>query len=282
MTTSEDSKKFPTLSNIDSLAESIIEVNNIAKKNGLHLWLSWGGLLGIIREKRLLPWNSDAELECHYEKNITQKFIKMVDELSLNGYSAYYYSTIGCLTVKKPGVIINVNCLWKEKDMTIRPHEECTKWYNKKKWNFFDYLSYYAFWLARSMSIYTKNITFKKFRRAERKEKIKIILILFNKILPRKFRRWLDIKLMHFAKKCGGGFSKRAIPFYFFDSFISIDFYGDKITIPEKNVELLEFIYGKDWKIPMDDWVFYDDKNKNLTKIRYIEKSWDYENSDFI
>ena len=51
-------------------------------------------------------------------------------------------------------------------------------------------------------------------------------------------------------------FSKRAILFISFDSFIFIDFYGDKITIPEKNVELLEFIYGKDWKTPMDDWVF--------------------------
>ena len=77
-------------------------------------------------------------------------------------------------------------------------------------------------------------------------------------------------------------FSKRVIPFHFFDSFISIDFYGDKITIPEKNVELLEFIYGKDWEIPMDDWVFYDDKNKNLTKIRYIDESWDYKNTDFV
>ena len=113
----------------------------------------------MIREKRLLPWNSDAELECHYEKNITQKFIKMVDELSLNGYNTYYYSTIGCLTVKKPGVIINVNCLWKEKDMTIRPHEECVKWYNKKRWGLSEYLSHYSYWLARSLFINTRNIT---------------------------------------------------------------------------------------------------------------------------
>ena len=282
MKTSEDSKNFPVLSNIDSLAESIIEVNNIAKKNGLHLWLSWGALLGIIREKRLLPWNSDAELECHYQNNINKKLINMVDELSMNGYNSYYYSTIGCLTVKKPGVIINVNCLWKEEDMTVRPHEECVKWYNKKKWGFYEYLSHYSYWLARSLFIYTKNISFKNFRMAKNKERIKIVFILINKFLSKKFKKWIYIRLINFSKKCGAKFSKRTIPSHFFDSFITIDFYGDKIDIPEKNVDLLEFIYGKDWKTPMDDWVFYDKKNKDKTKIRYIDESWDYENTDFI
>ena len=273
---------FTKRSNVDSLAESIIEVNNIAKKNGLHIWLSYGGLLGMIREKSLLPWNNDAELECHYEKNITQKFIKMVDELSLNGYNVYYYSTIGCLTVKKPGVVINVNCRWKEKDITIRPHEECVKWHNKKRWGLSEYLSHYSYWLARSLFIYTKNIKFKNFQIAKNKERIKIIFILMSKFLSKKFKKWLYIRLINFSKKCGAKFSKSVIPFHFFDIFISIDFYGDKITIPEKNVELLEFIYGKDWKTPMDAWSFYDDKNKKSTKIIYIDESWDYENADLV
>ena len=103
-----------------------------------------------------------------------------------------------------------------------------------------------------------------------------------NKLLSKKIKKWLYIRLINFSKMCGAKFSKRAIPFHFFENFITIDFYGDKITIPKKNIKLLEFIYGKDWKIPMDDWVFYDDKNKSLTKIKYIDESWDYENTDLV
>ena len=47
----------------------------------------------------------------------------IVNELNRAGYSSYYYSSIGAISIKNEGVIVNVNCLWKENENVIRPHE---------------------------------------------------------------------------------------------------------------------------------------------------------------
>lgn len=275
----DNPKDFEIKSNINALGKAIIDVNRIACKNDLKIWLGFGALLGIVREKRLLPWNNDAELGFHYEKNYSHKLIKIADELSLLGYNVYFYSTIGCLTIKKVGVVVNVNCIWNENGMAVRPHEECVKWFNKEKWSFSNYLSHYSYWLARSMSIYTKNITIKKIKNASWNERLKICVITFNRIIPRQIRRWIHYSFVVLAKISGAKFQKTAIPFHYFDEFEEIKFLENKIRIPKKNKELLEYIYGPHWNIPKAGWSFYDNKNKNESRIKYINESWDYKNA---
>ena len=75
------------------------------------IWgIAWDG-----KEKRLLPWNNDAELGFHFEENYHKKIIKIADELSLLGYNVYFYSTIGCLSVKKIGVVVEFKLLLERK-----------------------------------------------------------------------------------------------------------------------------------------------------------------------
>ena len=69
------------------------------------------------------------------------------------------------------------------------------------------------YWLSRSMSIYTKRITLQKFLNSGLKEKIKIFLILKNKIIPKK----LGIPISIFLKLSKIGkikYQKTAVPFY--------------------------------------------------------------------
>ena len=273
---SENYNNFKIKTDVESLAFSIIEVINTAKKYDLYCWLNYGALLGMVREKRLLPWNNDGELSCWNEKNIKKKAIHIVDDLSRNGYNAYYYSTIGTINIKKPGVDININFIWDENSMGTRPHEECSK-FNKKF-----ILSYIFYWFAISMSTYTSNISFKKFVRAKTKEKIKIIFIFINKIFPRKIKKKLYKIFMQLAMMGGSEFGKTGIPSFYFKDFINIDFYGSKVLIPKKNKELLEFIYGENWEVPLENWSFYSNKNRKASKIKFINKIFDDNQIEFV
>ena len=68
----------------------------------------------------------------------------------------------------------------------------------------------------------------------------------------------------------------------FFDSFILRDFYGYSVSIPNKSEQLLSFIYGKDWKVPKDNWSFYSDENKDETGIRFIDAMWRYKDMEIV
>jgi phosphorylcholine metabolism protein LicD len=267
---------FSTQSDTKGLSKAIIDVNNVAKKNNLHIWLNCGALLGIIRENRLLPWNNDAHLCCKYEENISEKCIQIVRELDKKGYRAYYYPTAGTVNIKKRGVDVNINIEWLENKNYVRPHEEAEQ-YKKGR-----LVSHVLYWLARSMSIYTPKISLKKFIDANTKEKIKILLIIKNKFIPKKLRKLIFEELIKLSKNGSVAYQKKAIPDHFYKDFYSIDFYGDKISIPKKSSELMEYIYGKEWKIPMSNWSFYDEKNKSISSIEYIDESWDYKSLDFI
>lgn len=267
---------FSAQSDTKGLSKAIIDVNNVAKNNNLHIWLNCGALLGMIRENRLLPWNNDAHLCCKYEQNISEKFVQITKELDEMGYRAYYYPTAGTLNIKKRGVDVNINIEWIENNNYVRPHEEAEQ-YKKGR-----LVSHILYWLARSMSIYTPKISIRKFIDANMKEKIKILLIIKNKLIPKRLRKVIFEKLIKFSKNKSVAYQKKAVPSYLYEDFVSIDFYGNKISVPEKSTELLEYFYGKEWKIPMSNWSFYDEKNKGISRVEYIDESWDYKSLDFI
>ena len=87
---------------------------------------------------------------------------------------------------------------------------------------------------------------------------------------------------MNSSKLFGGVFQKTAIPIEYLEELILYDFYGEKVYIPIKPERLLRFIYGKQWKVPKDDWSFYDEENKDETGIIFIDESWDYATIDII
>jgi phosphorylcholine metabolism protein LicD len=269
-------KNFEVKTDTKSLARSIIQVIEISKKHDLHCWLNYGALLGMVREKRLLPWNNDAELSCWNEKDIKKKAIKIVNDLSINGYSAYYYSTVGTINIKKQGIDININFMWDENPLGTRPHEECSKF----KSNLI--LSYIVYWLAISMSTYSSGISFRKFVRANKREKVKIVLIAINKIFPIKIKKIFYKTLMSMAMKGKSEFGKTGMPSKYFKDFIKIDFYGSEISIPKRNRELLAFIYGEDWETPQENWSFYSNKNRRVSKIKFIDEIFEDNNIEFV
>jgi len=48
----------------------------------------------------------------------------------------------------------------------------------------------------------------------------------------------------------------KSVPRRFYENFTSIEFQGNKYTIPEDYTGYLEEHYGKDWRIPVKEWNF--------------------------
>ena len=111
MNTSEEFV-YKVRSDVEKLAPAILDIMDVARSNGVDCWLNYGALLGMVREKRLLPWNNDAELSCWYSTQIKEKFKSITDMLNKKGYYAIYYSSIGSIGIKSKGVVVNINIYW--------------------------------------------------------------------------------------------------------------------------------------------------------------------------
>ena len=45
------------------------------------------------------------------------------------------------------------------------------------------------------------------------------------------------------------------VPSHFFKNLSTLDFYGMNFKVPKETEEYLEYVYGKDWRIPKRDYM---------------------------
>ena len=267
---------FATRSNINNLVKTIHDATEIAQHHGIQCWLCYGALLGMVRENRLLPWNNDAELGCWYTSDINSKVKLITADLNKMGYTVYYYSTIGTLSVKQTGAIVNINCFWREGDYAVRPHEVPSIHGSSSMFarifyqvGIFMGVYYNGFITSLRLSKSTKDLT-------------KAVNVGIFRILPCIVRKKLVSFFYKLSQKSGGVFQKTGIPLHFFETFSTIEFYGSNISVPKNSKELLKVIYGEEWHIPKDAWSFYKNENKSETSIMFIDEIWDYSQMDII
>ncbi len=270
------SDKYPVRSDTENLAKAILEVMELADSHGVASWLCYGALLGMVREKRLLPWNNDAELGCWYEPEIKKKFRQMADELNSRGYHAYFYSTVGALGVRKKGVNVNLNCFWREGEYAVRPHETASEP------GYSSLPSHLAYWVGVSLGAYPSGIAGASRKFLSNRELAKSATISLLRILPLPIRLRLVPVFYGLSRTFGGKFQKTGIPAEYFEEFSLFDFYGGKVRIPANPDRLLQFIYGEGWRVPKDAWSFYAEGNKRESGIVFIDEMWDYGRMDIL
>jgi len=269
-------QNYKVKSNVAKLAPAVLDVMEVAQSHGLRCWLNYGGLLGLVRENRLLPWNNDAELTCWFDENITEKFKLITDTLNKKGYHTFFYSTLGGLSIRTKGVIINISCYWREGEYAVRPHETPVEARNTAM------PARVLYWIATFMGAYPRGLVGNSNLPLSRNEFIKVVLVSAIRIIPVKLRKKFFLTFIHWSKKCGGQFQKTAIPAEYFDNLVLRDFYGGKVLVPDNPEKLLRFIYGNQWNIPKVDWSFYDEENKTDTGILFIDEMWDYSQMEII
>ena len=75
-------------------------------------------------------------------------------------------------------------------------------------------------------------------------------------LLPQLFKKKIVYLLQHIYKKNGFLF-KISVPKHFFQNLSTIKFYGMEFKVPAQTEKYLAYKYGKDWRIPKKDYVYY-------------------------
>ena len=269
-------KNYKVKSDVDKLASAILDVMKVAQSHGVQCWLDYGALLGLVRENRLLPWNNDAELTCWFDENIAEKFRLITDALNEKGYHTYFYSTMGAISIRTKGVIVNINCSWREGRYAVRPHE------TPSGHGLAPITARVLYWIATFMGAYPSWFTGRSFRPLSKNEFVKVVLVSIIRSIPVALRKKLFLVFIRWSKKCGGQFQKTAIPAEYFDDLVMGDFYGGEVLMPSNPEKLVRFIYGKEWNRPKVDWSFYNEENKTDTGILFLDEMWDYSRMDVI
>jgi hypothetical protein len=267
---------FPTRSNAEHLAKTILVVTQICQNHGIESWLCYGALLGMVREKRLLPWNNDAELGCWHKSGIEKIFKVITKELIGKGYNVYYYNTVGTLSVKHSGVDLNINCFWKEGEYAVRPHESPS--ISGSPLN----LAKIFYQVGVFLGVYQHGFISSLRIARSRKDIAKATLIAFFRLAPVTLRRRLILFFYSLSKQSGGVFQKTGIPIQYFEYFVALDFYHGTVAVPKNSTDLLKYLYGAEWHIPKDKWSFYKAENKSETEIKFIDKMWNYRHMEYI
>jgi hypothetical protein len=112
--------------------------------------------------------------------------------------------------------------------------------------------------------------------------KVKQLSVGVLSFIPLLIRRRLIPLCYETSRKCGGTFQKTGIPAKYFESCSFIDFYGGKVLAPDLAEELLEFIYGREWRIPQDEWMWYSKENEDVTSMKVIDEMWSYGSMDIV
>jgi lipopolysaccharide cholinephosphotransferase len=190
--------------------ENFIDAIQIFREHEIFVWLDQGALLGVIRDKKLLPWDPDIDIsiwEEDFDKvvAIRKKFEDIGFFVEIHEYKDGMWFSRG------EGKHIELAKQKREGDFVIRRNAQPR---NSK-------------------------------------------LDLFIKSVISRLPKPVFFQLRKFGRKY---FSKPPVifkaPSFYFENFSQIDFLGEKVNIPERYEEYLEFKYGKEWNIPKKKWDF--------------------------
>ncbi len=227
----------------EDLIHSLETIKLILDEKKIDYWLDAGTLLGAIREKRFLPWDYDIDLGAWYQD--IDRILKANENISKKNFELIYFPLEKCIKILGNNSEIDINLYEKKGTNATR------KWYvNNKKGEILDYFR----WVLK-----TKN---PELKRSKIPKKITRFIHIFCKILTKKIREQLVKKIIDYYKKSGCKIITISIPIKYFTSLKEIKFYNLNIKAPTNSEKYLEFRYGKDWKIPNKDYVYYkDDKS---------------------
>ena len=212
---------------------NLIEIINLLDKNKIIYWLCHGTLLGIVRDKNLIPWDHDIDIAVWDEKNLKEK-IKLI--MIRNNYKLKekYLIDDDLLTfIKKGGREIDIN------------------FYHKKFSNLEDIA--YVKWFIPKNSICKTIDAFSMAK--DYRGKFMFVINKFEFIQPIfKLLKRILIKKNFFYKTAG-----YTQPLKFLKEFKKIDFKNMKVSVPSSSEDYLEYVYGASWKTPIKNYNWIKD-----------------------
>lgn len=209
-----------------------IEILNI---NNINYWICHGTLLGLIRDKKLIEWDHDIDIAVWSDKITKKEIIKIFHNENFILQKGFGLSDDIISFKRKGGRIVDIN--FYEKIFKKKKCYAYVKWYIPKSivMKTIDALS-----AGKDYNSYGK-----KFFHSL--SYLKKLFIFIKKVL---------IKFKLFYKEIG--YSE---PIEYIEKIKDLNVLEYKIKIPNKPEKYLACIYGKDWKTPKKDYIWYKDSN---------------------
>lgn len=232
----------------DEYIQCLKEIKEVLDKNKIPFWLTYGTLLGFVQQGKIFSWDDDIDIgiwgesikEEHIKRKLTRDFEKI-------GFSLYFFWNAMFIDRKKLSIGVTLyNIDKKKKEIVVDRY---------RKNNALAFFLFKMFRLSRSR-YYGK---FKFNMKDGIRDALKINMLKLAHNLPKKYKKYIYkvpfLILSPFQKTT---LYNLKFPEKYFHKFKEIDFYGMKVKIPLLAEKYLEKNYGREWKIPLKNPVWWE------------------------
>ena len=227
------------------------KVNNILAKSSYKYWVCHGTLLGIIRDKAILPWDHDIDFAVWKDEVKIEEIEKL---FNLNGFhQEYIFGEMDCLHFVSESKKIDISFYEKKNGLAS------IKWIapnNKFKNKFFIFVA--------ERLCAPNNIKKSKFNFTSIKSFIRVLFSNFLISIYPFFSSKLKKKIFEYSQKyfnyIGYSYPEELMQFK------NIIFLEEQVPVPIDSEKCLFLTYGADWKTPKKNYTWYKEA-ANLTKL---------------
>ena len=221
-------------------------VCSLLEDNEINYWVCHGTLLGIIRERRLLPWDHDIDFAV-WDSEVSKG--KIINIFSAAGYrQEVVFGDMDCLHFIGGDKKIDISFYKRHGGVAS------IKWVAPSRSSFVSVCA----GCVQIICFDHNNIEI-EFSRHWVKRMVHMFLVWFSLLL----RNLLSSRI----KKILYQFMMRRLTYRGYSYpvglmlFKSVEYNGFFIPIPVDSVKCLEMTYGKDWDIPNKNYVWYEEAN---------------------
>ncbi len=226
------------------------KVAELLKNNNINYWICHGTLLGVIRDNMLLPWDHDIDFAVWADEVSKDQILKIFID---SGFKQEYIADeFDNLFFSTKGKRIDINFY------RIEEKTAFVKWVSPKDNSFLIKLIYFI------VSEVNYNLKIRKFKDPKKimryaKFILSIIIHIIKPLIPNSSMALLNKWIIKRLRYTGYSYPEDLMRFK------CINFLDIKIPVPINAEKYLELTYGKDWRIPNKDYVWFNEA-KNLLK----------------
>ncbi len=229
------------------LLKMLTDTNKVLNDHGITYWLDCGTLLGAIRDKQLISWDSDIDLGCWKtsdDYNVKCKLKKSFEALGYDVFITDHYLNIH--STDHPELNMDLNFYTIEGDDAVTPSSSLYPFLNDR-WS---KLSNHLIKSVYSRKSFLKN--YSKLTKSLFQLLIWVHNIIFSLFPARIKSKYLD-SLISLRKKTSNH-QAEVVPRIYFEDIQYQEVLNGKYPVPADSESYLEYRYGANWMTPVKDW----------------------------
>lgn len=243
------------------LVSFLKDLKEIFDSNDIQFFLIYGALLGIVREGKLLDWDRDIDIaiwDTSLGKVENSLYVFHTKNMTV------HFSESGHVTFNRNGEHISAMVFSKVGDKAIR-----STFTNMRK---FKKTSDGGVKLIKGLDKTTQMLKYIRWILTNPKyvgDTPKFISVNMQKVLLTLSYAMPNLRavlkrIVEIILSSGCEYFVEEIPIKYFVELANIKFYDFEVKAPADKEGYLEYKYGKDWRVPKKDYVYYEDSKAEV------------------